>query len=228
MFFYGSATWFATAVAGILQGGHLWPEWTAKDRNGIVTMTLALSIVSQLFVANVVAFEFNHCILLQGNYEIDAETWLKCGPPNLQDQTQTPCVGYYSGSQERNPPPWWRHQMKKNPYYWPFVSGSHRSPEDSPHKGQWHGSLVLMYSWTNCWTISRVAGTPWCPCDVTGMTYNYTTAQNLLIGTAIILLYSAILYVFYVITPLSGACGLKWLPNSVSNMNTDVQQIWGL
>ena len=34
----------------------------------------------------------------------------------------------------------WRHF----PCYWPFVRGIHRSPVNSPHKGQWRG--VLMFS----------------------------------------------------------------------------------
>ena len=30
--------------------------------------------------------------------------------------------------------------------YWPLVRGNHRSPVDSPHKGQWRGAL--MFSWS--------------------------------------------------------------------------------
>ena len=33
----------------------------------------------------------------------------------------------------------WRHF----PRYWPFMRGIHRSPENSPHNGQWRGALVL-------------------------------------------------------------------------------------
>ena len=29
------------------------------------------------------------------------------------------------------------------PRYWPFVRGIHRSPVNSPHKGQWRGALML-------------------------------------------------------------------------------------
>ena len=34
---------------------------------------------------------------------------------------------------------------------WPFVRGIHRSPVDSPPKGQWHGTLMcsLICAWTN-------------------------------------------------------------------------------
>ena len=33
----------------------------------------------------------------------------------------------------------WRHF----PRYWPFVRGIHRSPVNSPHKGQWHRALMF-------------------------------------------------------------------------------------
>ena len=38
---------------------------------------------------------------------------------------------------------WWRHQMETFPRYWPFVRGIHRSPVNSPHKGQWRGALMF-------------------------------------------------------------------------------------
>ena len=38
---------------------------------------------------------------------------------------------------------WWRLQMKPFPCYWPFVRGIHRSPVNSPHKGQWRGALMF-------------------------------------------------------------------------------------
>ena len=46
---------------------------------------------------------------------------------------------------------WWRHQMETFPIYWPLVRGIHRSPVDSPHKGQWRGALMfsLICTWTN-------------------------------------------------------------------------------
>ena len=33
----------------------------------------------------------------------------------------------------------WKHFQR----YWPFVRGIHRSPGDSPHKGQWRGALMF-------------------------------------------------------------------------------------
>ena len=34
-------------------------------------------------------------------------------------------------------------EWKHFPRYWPFVRGIHRSPVNSPHKGQWRGALML-------------------------------------------------------------------------------------
>ena len=42
-------------------------------------------------------------------------------------------------------------KWKDFPRYWPFVRGIHRSPVNSPHKGQWRGALVfsLICVWIN-------------------------------------------------------------------------------
>ena len=34
-------------------------------------------------------------------------------------------------------------KWKHFPHYWPFVRGIHRSPVNSPHKGQWRGALMF-------------------------------------------------------------------------------------
>ena len=60
--------------------------------------------------------------------------------------------------------------------YWPFVWGIHRSPVNSPHKGQWRGALMfaLICSWINGSINNREASYLRCHCthyDVTVM-YN--------------------------------------------------------
>ena len=51
-------------------------------------------------------------------------------------------------------------KWKHFPRCWPFVRGIHRSPVNSPQKGQWRG--VLMFSlicvWINGWVNNRDAG----------------------------------------------------------------------
>ena len=51
-------------------------------------------------------------------------------------------------------------KWKHCPCYWPFVRGIHRSPMNSPHKGQWHGAFMfsLICAWINGWVNNRVAG----------------------------------------------------------------------
>ena len=46
------------------------------------------------------------------------------------------------------------------PRYWLFVRGIHRSPVNSPHKGQWRGALMfsLICVWINDWVNNREAG----------------------------------------------------------------------
>ena len=56
----------------------------------------------------------------------------------------------------------WADVIKWNhfPRYWPFVRGIHRSPVNSPHKGQWRGALMfsLICVWINGWVNNREAG----------------------------------------------------------------------
>ena len=51
---------------------------------------------------------------------------------------------------------WWNHF----PGYWPFVRRIHRSPVNSPHKGQWRGALIfsLISAWINDGVNNREAG----------------------------------------------------------------------
>ena len=59
----------------------------------------------------------------------------------------------------------WQHMMTSSngnifPRYWPFVRGIHRSPVNSPHKGQWRGPLMLslICARINDWVNKREAG----------------------------------------------------------------------
>ena len=51
-------------------------------------------------------------------------------------------------------------KWKHFPRYWPFVRGIHRSPLNSPHKGQWRGALMfsLIWVWIKGWVNNRGAG----------------------------------------------------------------------
>ena len=65
-------------------------------------------------------------------------------------------------------------RWKHFPRYWPFVRGIHRSPVNSPHKGQWRGALMfsVICVWINAWVNNHEAGGLRCHrghCDVTVM-----------------------------------------------------------
>ena len=51
-------------------------------------------------------------------------------------------------------------KLKHIPRYWPFVPEIHRSPVNSPQKGQWRGALMfsLICAWLNGWVNNREAG----------------------------------------------------------------------
>ena len=55
---------------------------------------------------------------------------------------------------------WWRHQMETFSELSAFVRGIHRSPVNSPHKGEWRGALVfsLICAWINGWISNGEAG----------------------------------------------------------------------
>ena len=61
-------------------------------------------------------------------------------------------------------PEWITHEdvikWKHFPRNWPFVRGIHRSPVNSPHKGQWRGALMftLICARINGWVNNREAG----------------------------------------------------------------------
>ena len=58
----------------------------------------------------------------------------------------------------------WNHddviKWKHFPRNWPFVRGIHRSPLNSPHKGQWRRALMfsLICIWINNWVNNHEAG----------------------------------------------------------------------
>ena len=74
-------------------------------------------------------------------------------------------------------------KWKNFPRYWPFVRGIHRSPVNSPHKGQWRGALMfsLICVWINGWVNNREAGDLRCYIahyDVTVMEFLFCKATH--------------------------------------------------
>ena len=64
---------------------------------------------------------------------IETGPWCQASPDRIQGWTWRKKFMYHEEVIT------WKHF----PRYWPFVSGIHRTPVDSPHKGQWRGSLTF-------------------------------------------------------------------------------------
>ena len=55
---------------------------------------------------------------------------------------------------------WWRHEMETFSALLALCAGNSPVPVNSPHKGQWRGSLMFssIYAWINDWVNNREAG----------------------------------------------------------------------
>ena len=90
----------------------------------------------------------------------------------LKYEAKTVCTKPQQNITKRKPESWkyllyvkcWCHddviKWKHFPRYWPFVRGIHRSPVNSPHKGQWRAALMftLICARINGWVNNREAG----------------------------------------------------------------------
>ena len=96
---------------------------------------------------------------------------LKCVPVSLLDNKSASVLLHIGAEQttSRKLHQGWHNSLmhvyhdvikwKHFPRYWPFVRGIHRSPVNSPHKGQWRGAFMfsLICVWINGWVNSREA-----------------------------------------------------------------------
>ena len=112
------------------------------------------SDISQISILILIKLEsvrpFNYCAISLSHKTVDVITY-KC--PNIILITQVLChalAGVHDDVIK------WKHF----PRYWPFVWGIHRSPVNSPYKGQWRGALMLylICAWINCWMSTGKAG----------------------------------------------------------------------
>ena len=74
-------------------------------------------------------------------------------------------------------------KWKHFPRYRPFVWETHRWPVNSPHKGQWRGTLVftLICAWIDGWVNNREVGDLRRHCDHYDVTVMKETKSDLLI-----------------------------------------------
>ena len=85
-----------------------------------------------------------HCHLIKLSVKYDVKIhFISCRCANAIQRTVLFSFEYHDDVIE------WKHF----PRYWPFVRGIHRSPVNSPHKGQGRGTLMfsLICAWINDW-----------------------------------------------------------------------------
>ena len=137
----------------------------------------------------------------------------------------TPCSGpfwnvqFQPGSQRRI---WWRHKMEIFSVLLVLCAGNHRSPVNSPHKGQWRGALMfsLIYAWINGWVNNHETGDLRCHhthYDVTVMSYLWasrkpTPLQPCLYRTSLTYMLSSIVLIHGLILIAA------WINNYIYNL----------
>ena len=89
-------------------------------------------------------------------------------------------------------------KWKHFPRYWSFVRGIHRSPVNSPLKGQWRGALMfsLVCVWRNGWVNTRKAGDLRRYRDHYGVTVMFYSYIYLFICSFNHMLFTCLLFIF--------------------------------
>ena len=121
------------------------PLWNMFGKHSIIQIDFWRMLVSCLL---------NNHILVIRYCELNGNTYLQIVEPQHRHVLGTWSYKYASHDDVIK----WKHF----PRYWPFVRGIHRSPVNSPHKGQWRGRGTLILSlicvWINGWVNNREAG----------------------------------------------------------------------
>ena len=110
----------------------------------LVRTKFQLEILTKNVISGVVYFRE---IILENSRNVSETT---SRPQFVEDQAERLLFEFHDDVIE------WKHF----PRYWPFLRAIHRSPVNSPHKGQWHGALMfsLICTWINGWVNNREAG----------------------------------------------------------------------
>ena len=124
-----------------------WSVYASQGRKGLIAQTLYISTLLQNYQLDVL------CYALKAKRCHDADA--KFAPVKKLFASRQP-VGFRMLGLSHDGVIKWKHF----PRYWPFVRGIHRSPVNSPHKGQWRGALMFsfIYIWVNGWVNNRKAG----------------------------------------------------------------------
>ena len=121
--------WVNNREAGYLRRHHTHYDVIVMVRNCLFRGISRLAVLSMLDVVTFLIFDEE--LLLNIAWDWSAESYVMMTSPK------------------------WKHF----PRYWSFVWGIHWSPVNSPHKGQWRGTLMfsLICVWSNDWVNNREA-----------------------------------------------------------------------
>ena len=102
------------------------------------------------------SFELDLKWMQLSTFDIESTLALPTGKMSLPESMWT----QMSGDIGHIPISWWRHQMETFSALLALCAGNSPVPVNSPHKGQWRGSLMfsLICAWINGWVNNREAG----------------------------------------------------------------------
>ena len=121
-------------------------------------------------------------------------------------------------------------KWKHFPRYWPFVRGIHRSPLNSPHKGQWRRALMftLICVWINGCVNNREAGDLRRYCAHNGVTViesaNIPTHCGITLSTVIPLTTTLVSFNCMSVNTLEMA--IAWTPTTVAITYSKYRFLW--
>ena len=128
--------------------------WTVEFKSDIVRSTYQVS--DDIFVMETYfSYKFLHCLnnempKAHNDFIISRTLFLYISESPTQPPPFPAAKGLYLFEKEYSRHDniiKWEHFLR----YWPFMWGIHRSPGNSPHKGQWRGALMfsLICDWIN-------------------------------------------------------------------------------
>ena len=89
-------------------------------------------------------------------------------------------------------------KWKHFPRYWPFVRGIHRSPVNSPHKGQWRGALMIslicalnkrLSKQSRSWRFETSSRPLWRHCNMVGQRVEFIISSHVLTNEKLFLIH---------------------------------------
>ena len=147
--------WYGFNHCGFRQWLVIWQRQAVIWANAPWMVTKWTSMTVMLMALQMFPFATKYClrvtVICPGSNDLNVFRWSSNTPEFTNSGTQCLCANVWHDDVIK-----WKHF----PCYWPFVRVIHRSPVNSPHKGQWRGALMfsLIFDWINSWVNNGEAG----------------------------------------------------------------------